>query len=110
MSADDVMIWQAIRPWKGGKPYAEHNHHFYPIWLGGLDHGPTIKVRGFEHISILEPQLERFMYKKLSRYGVTNQTMTRKMIKSNEIPREEIFRHLTDFLPRILPWFIQRCD
>ena len=66
MSADDVMIWQAIRPWKGGKPYAEHNHHFYPIWLGGLDHGPTIKVRGFEHISILEPQLERFMYKNLA--------------------------------------------
>ena len=83
--------------------YSVHAHHLYPRWLGGTLTGPTIKVRGYEHITDLEPKL--FEHMKRSIPGLTQKSAEQIgiMIRSGRVSQDDITTALFDFYKRRYP-------
>jgi hypothetical protein len=94
-SADEVKaILEKAGKYSGdtSKHFEIHNHHFYPEWLGGKPDGPTIRVRGYEHLTLLHPELLAFMKREFGKHGLTDDSpeQVRRLIAANKVTRLEI--------------------
>lgn len=77
--------------------YSIHDHHFYPRWLGGQEAGPLLRVRGFEHITDLEPALFAHMQRAIP--GLTERTAAnvQRLISQGRVTQQQIAQALFDF-------------
>jgi len=77
--------------------YSIHDHHFYPRWLGGQEAGPHLRVRGFEHITDLEPALFAHMQRAIP--AITERTAghIQQLIARGRVTQDQITRALVSF-------------
>jgi len=77
--------------------YSIHDHHFYPMWLGGRTGGPKIRVRGFEHVTDLEPALFEHMKRNIPELTQKTRSQVQQLIRSGRVTQEEITEFLFEF-------------
>ena len=83
--------------------YSIHRHHSYPLWLGGSEIGPTLKIRGLEHIRDLEPALFEHMKKVLGGLTQKNATNVQRLLSRGGITQDDITAALLDFYKSRFP-------
>jgi RHS repeat-associated protein len=99
MSTDEVK--DALQSGKYTKStdwaYKIHKHHWYPKWLGGKPGGVESNIRGFEHITDLEPEL--FLHLKKQIPDITNKSkgFIKSLIQRGVVKQEEITKELFKF-------------
>ena len=77
--------------------YSIHEHHIYPKWLGGKTSGPTMRVRGFEHIKDLEPALLEHMQQYIPELTSRSTQQVRGLMRRGAVSQDEITEALFDF-------------
>lgn len=77
--------------------YSIHDHHFYPKWLGGRAAGPTARVRGFEHITALEPALFEHMKSNIPGLTQKSSEQIQRLIRTGRVTQDDITAALFDF-------------
>jgi hypothetical protein len=83
--------------------YSIHEHHLYPKWLGGKEGGPIVRVRGFEHITDLEPALLEFMKGRIPGLTQRSTATVRDLIRQGELTQDKITMALLDFYTARFP-------
>jgi hypothetical protein len=91
-----------------GGDYAIHGHHFYPKWLGGAADGPLIKVRGYEHLRELEPELWEHMKKSLPKITQRTDKKVQDLLDAGEITQDEITDALVEFYKKRYPQYSEK--
>ena len=77
--------------------YSVHDHHWYPLWLGGSASGPTLKIRGLEHIRDLEPSLFEHMKQAIGGLTQKNATNVARLLSRGGLTQDDITAALLDF-------------
>ena len=77
--------------------YSIHEHHWYPGWLGGKSSGTTARIRGFEHITDLEPELFEYVKKQIPFIKRKSAELLKSLKKAGRVSQEEITEVLFDF-------------
>jgi RHS repeat-associated protein len=83
--------------------YSIHEHHLYPKWLGGKEGGPIVRIRGFEHITDLEPALVDFMKGKIPGLTQKSAAAIRDLIRTGRLTQDTITAALLDFYTARFP-------
>jgi len=83
--------------------YSIHEHHKYPKWLNGAANGPTIKVRGFEHITELEPRLFEHIKKDFPDIKLKSEKSVSRLLKHGKISQDKITKSLFKFYKQYYP-------
>jgi RHS repeat-associated protein len=83
--------------------YSIHEHHIRSKWLLGKPDGPVMRVRGWEHITDLEPALWEYIKKEIP--AITNRSpeAVRSLMKKGIVTEEEITEKLFDFYKKRYP-------
>ncbi len=77
--------------------YSIHGHHFYPKWLGGQPSGPILRVRGFEHLTDLEPGIYAFVQARVPAIGSRKASQVRALIRRGRVTQDQITDALFDY-------------
>jgi hypothetical protein len=77
--------------------YSLHEHHWYPGWLGGKSGGATARVRGFEHITELEPELFEYVKKHIPLIKRKSAELFKLLKKTGRVSQEKITKTLFNF-------------
>jgi hypothetical protein len=92
MSTDEVK--DALQSGKYTKStdwaYSIHEHHWYPQWLGGKQSGASARIRGFEHIADMEPELFNHIKKQIPQITKKTLTSVKSLIRSGVVKQERI--------------------
>jgi len=90
---DDLGVPAKNRQWA----YSLHKHHLFPKWLGGKADGPTLKMRGYEHISDLEPAWRRHIKEAIPEITRYSKQHVDDLVRTGRVTRDEITDSLVDF-------------
>jgi RHS repeat-associated protein len=77
--------------------YSIHEHHWYPGWLGGKSSGVTAKVRGFEHITEMEPGLFEYIKTQIPLITKKSIKTVQSLIRRGVVTQKEITDTLFKF-------------
>lgn len=77
--------------------YSTHKHHWYPEWLGGKKRGVKAKIRGFEHITDLEPELFEYVKKHIPLIKRRSAELYKLLKTSGMVSQEKITKTLFNF-------------
>jgi hypothetical protein len=99
MSTDDVKAALQSGNYTKSKKwaYSIHEHHWYPGWLGGKSGGVTARIRGFEHITEMEPELFEYVKKHIPLIKRKSAELLKSLKKAGMVSQEEITEVLFDF-------------
>jgi hypothetical protein len=82
--------------------YSIHDHHFYPKWLGGKEGGSLLRVRGYEHLTDLEPALFEHMKRTIPGLSEKSSAQIQGLLR-RVITQDDITRSLVDFYAGMYP-------